>query len=181
MSEFGTFECSACARRVPKPEARQRRTYFAGKDPWLCSECHSAHLICKAARRRQNQTAWAGISFGIVLGAVLLTLFSKPPSVRDQVAASGSRTLNITTIKLGGQIGESPKDVLKTENRLIELGFLKGPADDAVWGSKSRSALQRFKAAEGLAADDIWDEKVSGLLFSPKAVHAPLAVAERSK
>jgi hypothetical protein len=147
----------------------------------MCSGCYSAYLMRNIARNRQNQTAWAGIVFGIALGVVLLSLFSKPHSVLDQAASPGSLISDMPDIKVGSQIGESPKDVFKTKIRLIELGFLKGPANDITWDSKSKSALRRFKATAGLEADDIWDERVSGLLFSTKAVHAPVPLAEGSK
>jgi hypothetical protein len=139
-------------------------------------------MICKIARSRQNQRAWAGIAFGVALGVVLLSLFSKPHSLQDQAVDSGSSlTSNMSDIKVGGQIGGDPNEVFKTKSRLIELGFLKGPADDASWDAKSRSALKRFKAAEGLGGDDTWDERVGGLLFSTKAIHAQLPLAEGSR
>ncbi len=64
-------------------------------------------------------------------------------------------------------------DVKKTQDRLIELGFLTRPAD-GIWASKSRMA---FKIANGLAADDKWDDLVSTRLYSTQAVRSPLPLA----
>jgi peptidoglycan hydrolase-like protein with peptidoglycan-binding domain len=61
---------------------------------------------------------------------------------------------------------------MAAQNRLIELRFLKGPAD-GVWGIKSRTALRAFKVANGLMDDDKWDDLVSGRLYSPKAARSP--------
>jgi len=74
---------------------------------------------------------------------------------------------------------QGPKDIFKTKNRLVELGFLNGPVDHVSWDKKSRMALRRFKTAEGLTGDDVWDEKVGGLLFSTNAIRAPMPLARR--
>jgi peptidoglycan hydrolase-like protein with peptidoglycan-binding domain len=65
---------------------------------------------------------------------------------------------------------------MAAQNRLIELGFLAGPSD-GVWGTKSRMALRAFKIANGLAADDKWDDLVSSRLYSTKAARSPLPLA----
>jgi len=69
-----------------------------------------------------------------------------------------------------------PGDITAAQNRLIKLGFLAGPAD-GVWGTKSRMALRAFKIANGLAADDKWDDLVSSRLYSAKAARSPLPPA----
>lgn len=69
-----------------------------------------------------------------------------------------------------------PVDAKKVQDRLIELGFLTGPAD-GIWGTKSRMALRAFKIANGLAADDKWDDLVSGRLYSAQAARSPLPLA----
>jgi peptidoglycan hydrolase-like protein with peptidoglycan-binding domain len=68
---------------------------------------------------------------------------------------------------------------MAAQNRLIELGFLKAPAD-GIWGTKSRTALRAFKVANGLAADDKWDDLVSGRLYSAQAARSPLPLATSS-
>jgi hypothetical protein len=179
MSEDETFECHACGRRMPKLEARFRRQRFAPHDSCLCSECYSACLIHKVARGRQNRRAWAGAAFGAAIGVVLLSLFSAPHKARNEAAASGGLTSVMPDIEAGDGIGEAPKDIFKTKNRLVELGFLNGPVDHVSWDKKSRMALRRFKTAEGLTGDDVWDEKVGGLLFSTNAIRAPMPLARR--
>jgi peptidoglycan hydrolase-like protein with peptidoglycan-binding domain len=72
-----------------------------------------------------------------------------------------------------------PIDIKAAQNRLIELRFLKGPAD-GVWGTKSRNALRAFKVANDLSADDKWDDLVSGRLYSTKGARSPLPLATTS-
>jgi Uncharacterised protein family UPF0547/Putative peptidoglycan binding domain len=73
-----------------------------------------------------------------------------------------------------------PSDIKAVQNRLLELGFLAGPAG-GVWGTKSRMALRAFKIANGLAADDKWDDLASGRLYSTQAARSPLPLATTGK
>ena len=41
----------------------------------------------------------------------------------------------------------------------------------------ARMALRAFKIANGLAADDKWDDLVSGRLYSTQAARSPLPLA----
>jgi peptidoglycan hydrolase-like protein with peptidoglycan-binding domain len=70
----------------------------------------------------------------------------------------------------------SLKDVTIVQNRLIELGYLVGPAD-GVWGPRSRNALLAFKISNGLPADDKWDPAVNNRLLSANVVRGPLTAA----
>jgi hypothetical protein len=61
------------------------------------------------------------------------------------------------------------EDAKRVQKRLIELGFLFGVADGK-WGSRSRRALQDFKAANGIGDNDTWDEATQErLLTAPHA------------
>jgi peptidoglycan hydrolase-like protein with peptidoglycan-binding domain len=64
----------------------------------------------------------------------------------------------------------------RVQERLIELGYLGGPAD-GVWGANSRAGLRAFKAANGLSINDKLDEPVKTRLFSTSAVRAPVPLA----
>jgi peptidoglycan hydrolase-like protein with peptidoglycan-binding domain len=77
------------------------------------------------------------------------------------------------------QAAAPPKDVAIIQARLIELGYLSGPAD-GVWGAKSRAGLRAFKGAHDLDSDErsIWNDTVSKRLFSKNAVRAPLPLAK---
>jgi peptidoglycan hydrolase-like protein with peptidoglycan-binding domain len=77
------------------------------------------------------------------------------------------------------QTNAQQSDIVAAQNRLIELRFLKGPAD-GVWGTKSRNALRAFKVANDLTADDKWDDLVSARLYSTKAARSPLPLATTS-
>ena len=52
-----------------------------------------------------------------------------------------------------------PKETTRIKNRLIELGYLQGPAD-GIWGPRSKEALLAFKISNRLAPDDIFDTSV---------------------
>jgi peptidoglycan hydrolase-like protein with peptidoglycan-binding domain len=71
-----------------------------------------------------------------------------------------------------------PPQPAQVQNRLIELGYMIGPAD-GVWGNKSRAALRAFKAANSMQADDKWDEAIGNRLFSKAAARSPLPLAGR--
>jgi hypothetical protein len=89
------------------------------------------------------------------------------------IADSANRTAAVAALQGASKLNPSPGDIVAAQNRLIKLGFLAGPAD-GVWGTKSRMALRAFKIANGLAADDKWDDLVSSRLYSAKAARSPL-------
>jgi peptidoglycan hydrolase-like protein with peptidoglycan-binding domain len=60
----------------------------------------------------------------------------------------------------------------RVQQRLTDLGYVIKPAD-GTWGSTSRVALRRFKAANGLLRDDAFDAETATRLFSVSAVQAP--------
>jgi hypothetical protein len=86
------------------------------------------------------------------------------------------RTTAVAPLQGANKLNPPPVDIMAAQNRLIKLRFLAGPAD-GVWGTKSRMALRAFKIANGLAADDKWDDLVSGRLYSTQAVPSPLPLA----
>jgi hypothetical protein len=67
-----------------------------------------------------------------------------------------------------------PKDTTIIQNRLIELGYLKAPAD-GLWGPRSKQALLAFKISNGLTADDKFDPSVSARIVSANNVRGPLS------
>jgi hypothetical protein len=62
----------------------------------------------------------------------------------------------------------SRDDVGAVQRELRDLGFYKGMPDGA-WGPGSRSALIRFKQANGLPANDVWDAATQAKLFGSVA------------
>jgi len=63
-------------------------------------------------------------------------------------------------------------NAIRAQARLIELGYLKAFADGR-WGPKSRAALRAFKRANGLPADDEWDDTTASQLFDAHVARAP--------
>jgi hypothetical protein len=57
---------------------------------------------------------------------------------------------------------------LEVQRRLAELGYLS-TRPTGVWGTLSRRALRSFKEANGLPADDVWDESAERALFASAA------------
>jgi peptidoglycan hydrolase-like protein with peptidoglycan-binding domain len=58
---------------------------------------------------------------------------------------------------------------MRVQRRLTDLGYAVAPAD-GTWGSASRSALRRFKKANGLLGNDAFDAETVTRLFSTAAV-----------
>jgi hypothetical protein len=205
MPEYGTCECSSCYRRIPKPEAyritieREKghssgsvrfsrrstsystgRTYYAKQDVWLCSGCYAAY------QRKQNmRAATSAVVFVAAFAGLAMFTFalsnSRVPNSTVTTTITGSppyQTANLVRTEDPKPPTSSPalKDVSNVQNRLIELGYLVGPAD-GVWGSRSRNALLAFKASNGLPADDKWDPIVNSRLLSTNVVRGPLTAA----
>lgn len=63
------------------------------------------------------------------------------------------------------------------QERLIELGYLTGPADGN-YGNGSREAIRKFQAAAGLTEDGIAGKGTQTILFSVDAPAAPAQPAE---
>jgi peptidoglycan hydrolase-like protein with peptidoglycan-binding domain len=64
-----------------------------------------------------------------------------------------------------------PDAAKRVQERLTELGYTVAPVDGA-WGPGSRSALRRFKEANGLLWNDSFDIETVTRLFSASAVRA---------
>ena len=62
--------------------------------------------------------------------------------------------------------------VIRIQARLIELGYLK--AADGRWGPVSRTALRAFKLANGLSANDEWDDITAARLFGASVIRNPV-------
>src|SRR5262249_50848704 len=101
-------------------------------------------------------------------------------AAKPQAVASSSLhadpTAAVTPLQGANKLSSPPGDIMAAQNRLMELGFLAGPAD-GVWGTKSQMALRAFKIANGFGADDKWDDLVSSRLYSTKAARSPLPLA----
>jgi peptidoglycan hydrolase-like protein with peptidoglycan-binding domain len=104
---------------------------------------------------------------------------AKPHAVADS-SVHADRPAAVAPLQGANKFNPPPSDILAAQTRLIELGFLKGPAD-GVWGTKSRTALRAFKTTNGLTADDKWDDIVSGRLYSTQAARSPLPQAATAR
>jgi len=103
---------------------------------------------------------------------------AKPQGLADS-SVQANRTA-VAPLQGANKLNPPPNDIVAAQNRLMELRFLAGPSD-GVWGTKSRMALRAFKIANGLAADDKWDDLVSARLCSTQAVRLPLPLARTGR
>ena len=183
------------------------RIYYRKKEIWLCHDCYLARLpwwrrpaqapapavsadskyfaalqreMGKSERGSTALTAAVIGGVAILLIVMLPILFGKSTdAAKPQAVADSSATAVAAPLQGTNKLNPPPSDILAAQNRLIELGFLKGPAD-GVWGTKSRTALRAFKIANGFTADDRWDDSVSGRLYSTQAARSPLPLATTS-
>lgn len=68
--------------------------------------------------------------------------------------------------------GSEGEDVARVQQRLIELGYLRGEADGK-YGRATNLAVQSFQKAAGLDVDGMTGEKTADALFADNAPHAP--------
>jgi hypothetical protein len=126
-----------------------------------------------------NRQTEIGIIAVFIGGAVISSIVMLPVLFRGNSTDAEKAPSVVAPLEGTNKSNPPPSDIMAAQNRLIELRFLKGPAD-GVWGTKSRNALRGFKVANGLAADDKWDDLVSGRLYSTKAARSPLPLATTS-
>jgi peptidoglycan hydrolase-like protein with peptidoglycan-binding domain len=129
------------------------------------------------ARQSEGRQTKIGIIPVFIGGAALLSIVML--AVFFQGKSTDAEKAPVAPVEGTNKSNAPPSDIMGAQNRLIELRFLKGPAD-GVWGTKSRNALRAFKVANGLSADDKWDDLVSGRLYSTQAARSPLPLATTS-
>jgi peptidoglycan hydrolase-like protein with peptidoglycan-binding domain len=159
-------------------------------------------LQCYRARKRTQNIATALVAVGIFAGVAIFTS-EKPSTTTQSIikvqpppsTATGSPSSQpipsiglVRTVPEGNVRPVAPQrsltkniaaslqdvsEVIRVQTRLVELGYLNGPAD-GVWGSKSRTALRSFKEANRLPKDDTWDQLTAEYLFAASAARAPL-------
>jgi hypothetical protein len=159
------------------------RTYYRQKDVWLCASCYPEYQ-----RQQRNQSIVRTISGLAICGFIAFVIFS---GHSEQKATSSPNTVSVETpVETASLVhfedvrpspppvpssGPSPADITRTQSRLIELGYLQGPADGR-WGPRSRQALLAFKISNGLTADDKLEPPVIERLLSANIVRGPLPV-----
>jgi hypothetical protein len=139
---------------------------------------HESATSTRTSTNRQTKIGIIAAFIGgaVILSAVILSIVMLPVLFRGN---STDAEKAIAPLEGTNKSNPPPSDIMAAQNRLIELRFLKGPAD-GVWGTKSRNALRGFKVANGLSADDKWDDLVSGRLYSTQAARSPLPLATTS-
>jgi hypothetical protein len=168
------------------------RTYYTQKELWICADCYPAY-----ERQRQIRSAIGAIGALAVLGLFGFLIsggLSQQPATTtidtasDEVPVQTASLVHIEEVKSQPVTAPTsssvpalaPTDVTKIQTRLIELGYLQGPAD-GLWGSRSRQALLAFKISNGLASDDKLDPSVNERMFFPDVVRGPLSVVKPAR
>jgi len=152
------------------------RTYYTKQDVWLCHFCNLARAQQIAQQKKRSQAVAAAVLIiGLLAFAVVqISQISQARRTEPNIQQSQANLVQDSA----KQAVPSPNETISVQNRLIELGYLAGTADGA-WGPRSRTALRAFKVANGLVADDKWDEPASKRLFSTAAARAPAPTAGR--
>ena len=102
--------------------------------------------------------------------------------IRFQAANGLEQTgaLNDATMQALTRVVESVGDAKALQQRLIDLGYLRGGADGA-FGEKSQAALRQFQAIHGLEATGMPDDATREVLFSERAKTLPKRLSGGSK
>jgi hypothetical protein len=138
---------------------------------------HRAGIFDRLLQQSEDRQTGIGIIAVFIGGAALLSIAMLPVLFQGK-SADAAKPQAAAPLQSANKLNP-PSDIAAAQKRLIQLGFLKGPAD-GVWGTKSRNALRAFKVANGLSADDKWDDLVSARLYSTKAARSPLPLATTS-
>lgn len=88
--------------------------------------------------------------------------------------------LNGATLQTLSQMAAQVGDAKALQQRLIDLGYLRGNADGA-FGERSRAAMKQFQAIHGLEATGMPDDATREALFSDQARTLPKRLAGGSK
>ena len=105
----------------------------------------------------------------------LQNLVSITPQVIINTSTATPQT-NATSLK----VGSTGAEVRKMQNRLKELGYLKGSADGD-FGAATEAAVKSFQAQNGLAVDGKAGTATLNKLYSANAKKAPANVTNTSK
>ena len=160
---------------TPAPAESADSKYFAALQEEMARQTEAA-TSTRTSTSTNRQTK-IGIIPVFIGGAALSSIIVL--AVFFQGKSTDAEKAPVAPLEGTNKSNAPPSDVMAAQNRLIELRFLKGPAD-GVWGTKSRNALRAFKVANDLSPDDKWDDLVSGRLYSTKAVRSPLPLATTS-
>ena len=76
--------------------------------------------------------------------------------------------------------GDKGDDVLKLQNRLYELGYLRDDRDGA-FGGKTQTAVKKFQERMGVEATGIADQQTQTMLYSESALYAEGATTPTPK
>jgi hypothetical protein len=157
------------------------RTYYRRQDVWLCAGCYPEYQ-----RQQRIQSIVRSVSGLAICGVIAFFIFGghseqKATSSADTTGAETPVNQTASLVRFEdvrsqpvSPPGPSLTDITRTQNRLIELGYLQGPAD-RLWGPRSRQALLAFKISNGLAADDKLEPSVIERLLSANIVRGPLS------
>ncbi len=137
--------------------------YTSAKD----GRCKADDVAAIKAFQRKNGLAVDGIA-----GYDTQVLLYSTSAIMDNGALAGSLGASYTTLKKG-MYGDEVKAM---QQRLIDLGYLKGTAD-GYYGTDTAEAVYYFQKANDLVRDSVAGEKTLIKLYSTSAVKNPATSA----
>jgi peptidoglycan hydrolase-like protein with peptidoglycan-binding domain len=93
---------------------------------------------------------------------------------KDAISVQPPKPIKEAAIPTMPEVERNPSDrsdAIWMQTRLHDLGYFAGNTN-GVWGSTSRSALRDFKAMNGLAENDKWDQETEQRLLAGQNVPA---------
>lgn len=100
--------------------------------------------------------------------------FGKNGVLKGEVSGSGQESAKTTTTKKTSsalRYGDKGDEVLKLQNRLVELGYLSGKQDGS-YGNKTVAAVKNFQKTAGLTADGVAGPATQKALYESDAPKA---------
>ena len=91
-----------------------------------------------------------------------------------------TEALDDATMQALYQLTEELRDARSIQQRLIDLGYMRGGAD-GIFGEKSKAALKQFQGIHGLEATGLPDDDTRAKLFSDDARALPRRLSGGSK
>lgn len=99
---------------------------------------------------------------------------------QDQNGLDATGHLDAATLELLTHVSADAATAIDVQQRLIDLGYLKGRADGII-GPNSIEALKLFQRLQGLKASGKADVETLGVLFSNDAIALPATLSGGSK
>jgi len=171
-----TQEPTPAATQEPTPATTQEPTPATTQDDASSTLEHDEGSLVRAQKRLITLGYLKGIADGIYgpNTAAALRAFQEANGLNP------SGHLDADTLSLLEQLVSSSASNAEIQQRLIDLGYLRGTADGK-WGPRSTAAMKSFQQLNGLSVTGTIDDATRTVLFSESVVALPSALSVGSK